>query len=87
MLSRHIAYITVAIFRESATTAMCFPRRSAIRVAHRTIGSLGRRRNATQAACIRFRRTEAGPALVMLVRRSRLELESSPGVRPRYDAS
>lgn len=85
--SRHSANMIPAIFLASATIAMNWPRRSAICAAQRTMGSVGRRRTIAHAAWIKVWRTDAGPALVMLVRRSRSELELSPGVRPRYDWS
>ena len=85
--SRQSANMIPASFRASATMAMNLPRRSAIVLAHCTIGSFGRMRNAAHAAWINMRRTAAGPALVMPVRRWRSELEFSPGTSPTYDCT
>ena len=47
--SRHSANMIPASFLASATMAMYLPRRSAIALAHCTIGSFGRVRNAAHA--------------------------------------
>src|SRR6267154_5056939 len=58
-----------------------------MRRAQRDIGSSGRNRSAHQAASTSSQRTGADPAFVIEVIRLRDELESSPGAKPRYDAT
>ena len=49
--------------------------------------ALRRARRAAHAACTKHHRSAVGPAFVILVRRLRSELESSPGTRPTYDST
>src|SRR5215213_9599873 len=83
----HIAKRTCESLRASAVIATRAPRRSAIRFAQCTMGSVGRRRYKDQAACPSTHRTCGAHARVKGLRFTRKPVVSSPGTNPRYEAT